>query len=316
MYECLKIWNKWNLLNYNCLFVPHSKRSFHRERGTDVRAESPHLPGKPHKYRQLAGSLYCRRCASLWNCLFPLFTCNIINTFIEIIFFDPVKVFFFYWNCWMCLICRPNAGDHRVLLLRRPPELSAQKTRILHLLQAGGGLSLSQRHAATRDGGVSLILVFSSLLCVEEKKSAIVFTIQPVRRMRVFGQKRDYVWLYSSETRLLLSSPQWRLERLHDHEAVCCWHPAVQLFLWKEAIATQRQACQPLSKSPSTKTRQIKHFSFLYKIKNYSVSYFCSQVASMLRQIQKARCLTRTVCPWTLKTFSASHTKLPKAWSF
>lgn len=95
MYECLKIWNKWNLLNYNCLFVPHSKRSFHRERGTDVRAESPHLPGKPHKYRQLAGSLYCRRCASLWNCLFPLFTCNIINTFIEIIFFDPVKVFFF-----------------------------------------------------------------------------------------------------------------------------------------------------------------------------------------------------------------------------
>lgn len=71
-------------------------------------------------------------------------------------------------------------------------------------------MSLSQHHAAKRDGGVSLILVYtkSSLLCVEEKKSAIVFTTQPVRRMRVFGQQRDYVWLCSSETRLLLSSPQ------------------------------------------------------------------------------------------------------------
>lgn len=70
--ECLKIWIKWNLVNYNCLFLPHSKRSFHRERGADVRAESPHLPGKSHKYRQPAGSLYCRRCASLWNCCFFL----------------------------------------------------------------------------------------------------------------------------------------------------------------------------------------------------------------------------------------------------
>ena len=163
---------------------------------------------------------------------------------------------FFDGNCWTSLICRPNTGDHRVLLLRRPPELSAQKTRVLHLLQAGGRLSLSQRHAATKDGPVSLLLVYTkrSLLCVEEKKSAIVFTRQPVRRMGVFGQQRNCVWRCPSETRLLLSSPQWQLEWLHDHEAVCCWHPAVQLFLWEEAITTQRQARQPLSKSPSIKT--------------------------------------------------------------
>lgn len=176
---------------------------------------------------------------------FALFTWNIISISIGNNICPSHKgLLFFDWHCWTSLFCRPNTGDNGVLLLRRPPELSAQKTRILHLLQAGGRLSLSQRHAATRDGGVSLILVYtkSNLLCVEEKKSAIVFTIQPVRRMRVFGQQRDYVWLWLSETRLLLSSPQWQLERLHDHEAVCCWQPAFQLFLWEEAIATQRQA--------------------------------------------------------------------------
>lgn len=220
-------------------------------------------------------------------------------------------------TCWTSLICRPNTGDHRVLLLRRPPELSAQKTRILHLLQAEGRLSLPQRHAATRDGGVSLILVYtkSNLLCVEGKKWAIVFTIQPVRRMSVLRQQ----WLCSSETRLLLFSPQWQLERLHGHEAVCCWHPVIRLFLWEKAITTQRQARRPLNKSPSiktqTKTEQIFFFCVQNK-KKYSSSYFCSQVASMLRQILKARCLTRTICLWTRKTFSASHTKLPKAWSF
>lgn len=96
--QVFEIWIKINLVNYNCLFVPHSKRSFHRERGTDVRAESPHLPGKPHKYRQPAGSLYCRRCASLWNCLCLLFKCTLINNFISIIFVDTVKFFFFFFN--------------------------------------------------------------------------------------------------------------------------------------------------------------------------------------------------------------------------
>lgn len=39
------------------------------------------------------------------------------------------------------------------------------------------------------------------------------------------------------------------------------------------------------------------------------------QVAPTLRQMPRASCLTRTVCLWTQKTFSASRTKWPKAWS-
>jgi len=39
-------------------FLFYSKRSCHRERGTDVRAESPQLLGKPHEHCQPAGSLH------------------------------------------------------------------------------------------------------------------------------------------------------------------------------------------------------------------------------------------------------------------
>lgn len=93
----------------------------------------------------------------------------------------------------------------------------------------------------------SFLCIKSGLLSVKEKrKSVLVFTIQNVRRRGVLGQQRAYVWLCSAETRLLLSSSQWQLEWLHDHEAFCCWQPAAQLFLWEEALTTQRQASQPL----------------------------------------------------------------------
>lgn len=54
------------------IFSPHSKRSLHRERGTDVRAESPQLLGKPHEYCQPIGSLYCWRCGSYVILLYHL----------------------------------------------------------------------------------------------------------------------------------------------------------------------------------------------------------------------------------------------------
>ena len=40
-----------------------------------------------------------------------------------------------------------------------------------------------------------------------------------------------------------------------------------------------------------------------------------SQVAPMLKQMKRVRCLKRMVCLWTQKTSSASHTKWLKAWS-
>lgn len=92
------------------------------------------------------------------------------------------------------------------------------------------------------------------LVGVEEKRDLVlVFTIQNVRRRGIFGQQCAYVWLCSAETRLLLSSSQWQLERLHGHEAFCCWQPALQLVLWEEALTTQRQASQPLTKFLSLK---------------------------------------------------------------
>ena len=45
---------------------------------------------------------------------------------------------------------RPYTCDNRVLLLRRPSQLSTTKERILHLLQDGGRLPLSQHRAAER----------------------------------------------------------------------------------------------------------------------------------------------------------------------
>lgn len=79
------------------------------------------------------------------------------------------------------------------------------------------------------------------------------------------------VWLCSSETRLLLSSPQWQLERLHDHEAFCCWQAVFQLFLWEATVSTRRQANQPLSIIPdywnTDETRSgISHFLTRRKI--------------------------------------------------
>lgn len=117
-------------------------------------------------------------------------------------------------------------------------------------------------------GSGSFLCLKSSLLCLKEKRdSVLVFTIQNVRRRGVFGQQRAYVWLCSAETRLLLSSSQWQLDWLHDHEAFCCWQPAVQLFLWEEALATQRQANQPLIKFSSlsmTNTVNENKKSLLY----------------------------------------------------
>lgn len=108
-----------------------------------------------------------------------------------------------------------------------------------------------QRHTT---GSGSFLCVKTGFLCVEEKRDLVlVFTIQNVRRRGIFGQQCAYVWLCSAETRLLLSSSQWQLERLHGHEAFCCWKSALQLFLWEEALTTQRQASQPLTKFLSLK---------------------------------------------------------------
>lgn len=68
-----------------------------------------------------------------------------------------------------------------------------------------------------------------------------VFSPQNVRRSIVFEQQRACMWLCSADTRLLLSSSQWQLERLHDHEAFCCWQPAVRLHR-EETLTTQRRA--------------------------------------------------------------------------
>lgn len=62
-------------------------------------------------------------------------------------------------------------------------------------------------------GSASFLCTYRAVyrICGRERKrekSVIVFTIQNVRRTGMFGQQRDYVWLCSSETRLLLSSPQ------------------------------------------------------------------------------------------------------------
>lgn len=96
-------------------------------------------------------------------------------------------------------------------------------------------------------------------MCGREK-AVLVFTIQNVRRRRVFGQQCAYVWLCSAETRLLLSSSQWQLEWLHDHEAFCCWQRAARLILWEEALDTQRQASQPFIKFLKIHRKDLYHF--------------------------------------------------------
>lgn len=169
---------------------------------------------------------------------------------------------------------------------------------------------MPQRHSA---GSGSFLYMKTGWLCVEEKRDLVlVFTIQNVRRRWIFGQQFAYVWLCSAETRLLLSSSQWQLERLHDHEAFCYWQLAFQLFLWEEALTTQRQASQPLIKflslTGNRKAAQVTLRPFQEK-KRLSLCRLSFQVVPILKQIQRARCLTRMVCLLTPKTFSASHTK-------
>lgn len=91
---------------------------------------------------------------------------------------------------------------------------------MLRLFQAPGGggggggrLLLPQRHSTEGHGSVSVFYFFcrlNSLHACVRKGSALVFTIQNVRRRGVFGQQRArVVWRRSTETRLLLS--------LHPH---------------------------------------------------------------------------------------------------
>lgn len=90
------------------------------------------------------------------------------------------------------------------------------------------------------DGSGSFLSSKSALLC--EGKTVPVFTIQNVRRRKLFGQQHAYVWQHSAETRLLLSSSQRQLEQLHDHEAFCYWQPTGQLVRREEKFTTQRRA--------------------------------------------------------------------------
>lgn len=98
-----------------------------------------------------------------------------------------------------------------------------------------------------RDTARSVSFLFFAALTVVHvwvrKGSALVFTIQNVRRRGVFGQQRaSVVRRRSAERRLLLSlSSQRQLERLHVHEAFCCWQSALRLVLGEKALATQRQ---------------------------------------------------------------------------
>lgn len=125
---------------------------------------------------------------------------------------------------WPPNVCRPHTGHHRVLLLRRPAQLPAQEKGMLRLFQAAGGggrgggrLLLPQRHSTEGHGSVSsffFLFFFAALtVCVRacvRKGSALVFTIQNVRRRGVFGQQcAPVVWRRWAETRLLLS--------LHPH---------------------------------------------------------------------------------------------------
>lgn len=91
---------------------------------------------------------------------------------------------------------------------------------MLRLFQAPGGgggggrrLLLPQRHSTEGHGSVSVFYFFcrfNSLRACVRKGSAVVFTIQNVRRWGVFGQQRArVVWRRSTVTRLLLS--------LHPH---------------------------------------------------------------------------------------------------
>ena len=111
---------------------------------------------------------------------------------------------------------------------------------------------MPQRDAA---GSGSFFVCKERVIVCGGDKRILVFTIQNVRRMRVFGQQCACVWLCSAETRLLLSSSQWQLEWLHDHEAFCCWQPAAELIR-EEALTTQRQECQPFIKFSQSQNTQ------------------------------------------------------------
>lgn len=79
--------------------------------------------------------------------------------------FEGGGVWFCRESCGVPSVRRPDAGDHRVLLLRRPPQLPPQEAGVLRLLQAGQGLLLPQRGAAQPR---SRVRFFS--LCLAERR--------------------------------------------------------------------------------------------------------------------------------------------------